>query len=104
MAVEEAQEAINADDQAENGGLRWDCLLATSAPMTAEEFKALRKSLGLSQTDMARILGVVVLTVKRAEKRGPTRELEALLEVALAKGQLRIKRPGDRPGSPPDQS
>jgi transcriptional regulator with XRE-family HTH domain len=71
--------------------------------MTAEEFKALRTSLGLSQRDMAKILGVVHMTILRAEQRGPSREVESLVELALSKGLLRIKRKGDKPLPPSEK-
>src|ERR1700745_3998362 len=103
MSVSDAPKNFIGQDRHENDDLLGDFVLVTSAPMTAAEFKALRTSLGLSQADMARILGVVVLTITRAEKRGPTRELEALLEVALARGQLRIKRKDDKLGDPMDE-
>lgn len=35
------------------------------------DFRALRESIGLSQTDLGRMLGVKTLTVKRWEKDGP---------------------------------
>lgn len=38
---------------------------------TKADFRALREELGLSQTDLARTLGVKTLTVKRWEKDGP---------------------------------
>lgn len=64
--------------------------------MTREEFVNLRKSLRLSQSDMAKIVGVHLQTVKRAE--GKDREgkeipkpLRDRLELAMLKGLLRIK-------------
>ena len=64
--------------------------------MTREEFIGLRKSLRLSQTEMAKLVGVHLQTVKRAE--GKEREgkqipkpLRDRLELAMLKGLLRIK-------------
>jgi DNA-binding XRE family transcriptional regulator len=64
--------------------------------MTREEFIALRKSLHLTQEEIAKALGVHVQTVKRAEgkeragKPIPT-PLNDRLELALMKGLLRLK-------------
>lgn len=69
--------------------------------MTGSDFKALRRSLGLSQREMGEILGVSWMTVLRAEQRGPTKALLAYLERALAKGKLRIS---DKKTEPEDLS
>ena len=64
--------------------------------MTREEFIALRKSLHLTQEEIAKALGVHVQTVKRAEGKDragrpiPT-PLKDSLELALIKGLLRLK-------------
>lgn len=64
--------------------------------MTREEFISLRRGLRLSQSEMAKLVGVHLQTVKRAE--GKEREgkqipkpLRDRLELAMLKGLLRIK-------------
>ena len=64
--------------------------------MTREEFIGLRKSLRLSQTEMAKLVGVHLQTVKLAEgkERGGKqipKPLRDRLELAMLKGLLRIK-------------
>ena len=98
MTVPEAAATFSADSPIETDGLLEAVPFVTSAPMTAEEFKALRTSLGLSQRELAKILGVVHVTIIRAEKRGPTREVESLLALALSQGRLQIKPKDEKPG------
>jgi hypothetical protein len=64
--------------------------------MTREEFINLRKGLRLSQSEMAKIVGVHLQTVKRAEGKDRAgqeipRPLRDRLENAMLKGLLRIK-------------
>jgi DNA-binding XRE family transcriptional regulator len=98
MTVPEAAATFSVDSPVETDGLLEPVRFVTSAPMTAEEFKALRTSLGLSQRELAKILGVVHVTIIRAEKRGPTREVESLLALALSQGRLQIKPKDEKPG------
>ena len=64
------------------------------AEMTGNELKALRAAYRLSQSQLARILGVTVVTIKRAErtkeKEFPSRVLNLLLDKAQREGRLKI--------------
>jgi len=64
------------------------------AEMTGDELKALRVAYRLSQKQLADILGVRVVTIKRAErKKGeefPSRLLKSLLTEAQLRGQLKL--------------
>jgi DNA-binding XRE family transcriptional regulator len=65
--------------------------------MIREEFIALRKSLHLTQEEIAKALGVHVQTVKRAEGKERAGKpipapLNDRLELALIKGLLRLKK------------
>jgi len=74
-------------------------LVGAVKDVTKEEFKALREALGLSQREMAKILGVTQMTIWRAEQDGPKRALIAYLENALAKGHLRLSDKKAKPES-----
>jgi transcriptional regulator with XRE-family HTH domain len=56
--------------------------------MTGKELRNLRKARGLTQAELAEILGVTTLTIWRAEKRKPSRMLLAYLHLAMSKGLL----------------
>jgi transcriptional regulator with XRE-family HTH domain len=58
--------------------------------MTGPELRQFRQSLKLSQRELADILGVQRVTITRAEGDAPSRMLQALLDQALARGQLKI--------------
>jgi transcriptional regulator with XRE-family HTH domain len=62
--------------------------------MTGNELKALRAAYRLSQNQLARILGVTVVTIKRAErtkeKEFSSRVLNLLLDKAQREGRLKI--------------
>ena len=64
------------------------------AEMTGDELKALRVAYRLSQKQLADILGVTVVTIKRAErKKGkefPSRLLKSLLTEAQLRGRLKL--------------
>ena len=67
--------------------------------MTGNELKALRAAFRLSQSQLAGILGVTVVTIKRAErtkdKEFPSRLLKSLLAEAQLRGQLKLPQ-GER--------
>ena len=50
--------------------------------------KELRESLGLSQRELAEILGVTRVTVTRAEKDQPSRMVQSYIDVAFREGKL----------------
>src|SRR6516162_4883151 len=56
--------------------------------MTGEQLKNLRKSLGLTQRELAEILGVTPLTVIRSEKKSPSRMVQSFIDRALRAGEL----------------
>jgi transcriptional regulator with XRE-family HTH domain len=56
--------------------------------MTGEQLKNLRKSLGLTQKELAVILGVTPLTIIRSEKSGPSRMVQSFIDRALRAGEL----------------
>jgi transcriptional regulator with XRE-family HTH domain len=58
--------------------------------MTAQDVKALRTSLGLTQDEFAEILQVSRMTVIRAEAGKPSRALVNYIENALGRGLLRL--------------
>jgi DNA-binding transcriptional regulator YiaG len=58
--------------------------------MTKEDVLALRKALGLSQRQFAKILKTSDMSIARAEKNGPSRQLVLLIERALANGELKL--------------
>lgn len=65
--------------------------------VTKEDFRALREALGLSQREMAEVLGVTQMTIWRSERDGPSRATIAYLERALAQGRLKLS---DRKAEP----
>jgi transcriptional regulator with XRE-family HTH domain len=56
--------------------------------MTGEQLKNLRKSLELTQKELAVILGVTPLTIIRSEKNGPSRMVQSFIDRALRAGEL----------------
>lgn len=58
--------------------------------MTNVEFSAIRKSCGITQKEMAKILGVSIITIIRAEKTGPSRAVISYLDRALSQGRIKI--------------
>lgn len=69
--------------------------------MTGKELRNLRKALGLTQAQLADILGVKTVTIWRAEARKPSRMLLSYLHLAMAKGLL---RPTDKKSEPENSS
>jgi transcriptional regulator with XRE-family HTH domain len=66
------------------------------AEMTGNELKALRAAYRLSQSQLAKILGVTVVTIKRAErtkeKEFPSRLLRSLIAEAQVQGRLGVPK------------
>jgi DNA-binding transcriptional regulator YiaG len=60
--------------------------------MTGEQLKNLRKTLGLTQKDLAEILGVTPLTIIRSERSGPSRMVQSFIDRALRAGDLGLPR------------
>jgi transcriptional regulator with XRE-family HTH domain len=56
--------------------------------MTGEQLKNLRKTLGLTQKELAEILGVTPLTIIRSEKSGPSRMVQSFIDRALRAGEI----------------
>jgi transcriptional regulator with XRE-family HTH domain len=56
--------------------------------MTGEQLKNLRRTLGLTQKELAEILGVTPLTIIRSEKSGPSRMVQSFIDRALRAGDL----------------
>ena len=73
--------------------------------MTGEELKNLRKTLGLTQRELAEILGVTSLTVIRSEKKGPSRMVQSFLDRALRAGELTfsVREPSAKYGRKPSK-
>lgn len=75
----------------------------TDIRMTGEEFKALREQVGLTQAELAALMGVNQQNISRVEDRGPTRwhvgHIRALLfiveEGLLAKFEKWLKERED---------
>ena len=65
-------------------------ILATllARKMTGEELKNLRKTLRLTQEELAEILGVTRVTLIRSEKEGPSRMVQSFIDAALRAGKL----------------
>lgn len=74
----------------------------TCGIVTAQQLRQLRISLSLSQKQLADILHVQRVTITRAERRGPSRLLQSLIDHSLARGMLTLpvdtskKRPGKK--------
>jgi transcriptional regulator with XRE-family HTH domain len=58
--------------------------------MTGEQLRNLRDALGLTQQQLADILGVTVITIIRSEKGQPSEMVQKYLELALRRGDLGI--------------
>ena len=74
--------------------------------MTGEQLKNLRKSLGLTQRELAEILGVTPLTVIRSEKHGPSRMVQSFIDRALRAGELglpALREPSSEYGKKPSK-
>jgi DNA-binding XRE family transcriptional regulator len=56
--------------------------------MTGEELKNLRKTLRLTQEQLAQVLGITRVTVIRSEKEGPSRMVQSFIDAALRAGKL----------------
>jgi transcriptional regulator with XRE-family HTH domain len=67
--------------------------------MTGTELRQLRQVLGLTQKELAQLLGVQRVTITRAEGSKPSRLLQSFLDLALARGQLKI--PAESPKKRP---
>lgn len=71
---------------------RWiaEYLVRKQSPLTGEEFRFLRKHMGMSANDLARVLGVTSVTISRWENNkenvGP--QSDRLLRVVLCAGGL----------------
>jgi DNA-binding transcriptional regulator YiaG len=64
--------------------------LVTSAEVTGQDIRNLRKALGLSARQLAEILKVSRMTIVRAESGVPSRALILYIERALADGSLKL--------------
>jgi DNA-binding transcriptional regulator YiaG len=67
----------------------------TRAEVDGKSLRALRRSLSLTQKQLADLLGVQRVTITRAEgtearPSRPSRLLQSLLDQALARGQLKV--------------
>jgi DNA-binding transcriptional regulator YiaG len=75
------------------------------ALVDGKSLRALRKSCGLSQQQLADLLGVQRVTITRAEGTDtrpskPSRLLQSLLDQALSRGELRLPREEAKKRSP----
>jgi DNA-binding XRE family transcriptional regulator len=68
--------------------------------MTGQELRALRKAVGLTQKELAKILGVTPLTIIRAERTKPSRAVISYLDRAMAKGLIQISEKKSLPEDP----
>jgi transcriptional regulator with XRE-family HTH domain len=58
--------------------------------MTGEQLRNLRDALGLTQQQLADVLGVTVITIIRSEKGQPSEMVQKYLDLALRRGDLGI--------------
>jgi transcriptional regulator with XRE-family HTH domain len=60
--------------------------------MTGEELSQLRKTVKLSQRELAEILFVTRVTITRAERDGPSRMIQACVDHAFRTGRVSSSR------------